>query len=85
LTPLERRRWKQLERQLRTGDRPTSRSTLLVVIAGAALMLTTGAAVGGAVAVAAVATYLCVSAALWGLFRLLWRAEPSGGRMHDLI
>jgi hypothetical protein len=39
----------------------------------AVLMLLASSVIGGPVAVAAVAVYLCLTMTLWGLARLVWR------------
>jgi len=75
LTPYERRCWKQLQRQLEAGDlgraRSSRRTVAVLVAVGVALSLLAAAAIGGAVAVAAVVAYLCVSLTLWTLARLV--------------
>ena len=77
LTPYERRCWKQLQRQLEAGDlgrarsRSSRRTVAVLVAVGVVLSLLAAAAIGGAVAVAAVVAYLCVSLTLWTLARLV--------------
>jgi Flp pilus assembly protein TadB len=79
LTPYERKSWKKLQRQLeadgsrRAGPRSTSRSVVLAIAAVAVPMLLVSGVIGGRVAVAAVALYLCLTLTLWGLARLVWR------------
>jgi Flp pilus assembly protein TadB len=80
LTPYERKSWKKLQRQLEAdgsrsvGSRSSSRSVVLAMAGVAVLMLLVSGVIGGPVAVAAVTVYLCVTLALWGLARLVWRA-----------
>jgi Flp pilus assembly protein TadB len=79
LTPYERKSWKKLQRQLEadgsaaTAPRSPSRGVALVLAVVAVLMVLVAAVIGGTVAVAAVALYLCVSLTLWGLARVVWR------------
>ncbi|MCU1650190.1 MAG: hypothetical protein JWQ60_1339 [Pseudonocardia sp.] len=79
LTPYERKSWKKLQRQLesdgsrRAGARSSSRSVVMAMAVVAVLMLLASSVIGGPVAVAAVAVYLCLTMTLWGLARLVWR------------
>jgi hypothetical protein len=88
LTPLERRRWKQLQRQLeaddasRVGIRRASRSMAAALVL---LLLLAGASLGGPVGIAAVVAYIGLSLVLWGVYRVVWRRAPPQGRPRDMI
>lgn len=86
LTPYERRRWKQLRRQLEADAPPgrARRGRRLAAVVALLALLGTGV-VGGTVAMDAVALYLTVFLAMWGLHRLVWRGAPTPAPMKDLI
>lgn len=73
LTPLERRRWKQLRRQLETGQTGPRLTPRGVGMAVAVVLLIGGAVFGGPAGVAAVAAYLVLCLGAYGLQQLLWR------------
>lgn len=88
LTPLERRRWKQLQRQLEADDTASVgiRRTFIVIGAGGVLaLLVAGAVLGGPVGATAVIAYIGLSVALYGFYRVVWRNRPPQGRPRDLI
>jgi len=88
LTPLERRRWKQLQRQLEADDTRGVgiRRSFILIGAGAVLaLLVAGVVLGGPVGATAVIAYLGLSVALYGLYRIVWRNRPPQGRPRDLI
>ncbi|HZZ46080.1 MAG TPA: hypothetical protein VFE65_04290 [Pseudonocardia sp.] len=78
LTPLERRRWKRLRRQLETGQTGPQITPRGIAVSVAVVLLIGGAVLGGPAGVAAVAAYLVFCLGLYGLQRLLWRSgrEP---------
>jgi hypothetical protein len=88
LTPLERRRWKQLRRQLEADDassvgiRRASRSMAAALVL---LLLLARASLGGPVGIAAVVAYIGLSPVLWGIYRVVWRRAPPQGRPRDMI
>ena len=86
LTPYERRSWKKLRRQLEADAAPgrARRARRLGAVAVLVVLLVT-ALIGGVVAVDAVAVYLTVFLAMWGLHRLVWRGAPSPAPARDLL
>ena len=88
LTPLERRRWRQIQRQLEADDACgiAIRRTFIRITAGGVLaLLLAGALLGGSVGAAAVIAYIGLSLALYGFYRVVWRNRPPQGRPRDLI
>jgi hypothetical protein len=88
LTPFERKRWKQLQRQLEADDTPSVgiRRTFIRIAAGGVLaLLLAGAALGGSVGATAVIAYIGLSLALYGFHRVVWRNRPPQDRPRDLI
>jgi hypothetical protein len=78
LTRLERRRWKQLQRQLVNNDiniglhRTFRRITIGAILA----LLVAGATLGGVLGAAAVLAYVGVFLALSALYKVVWRRVP---------
>ena len=87
LTSYERRRWRQLQRQLEAVNprRSGGRSVRWIVI-GAMLLIVLGAvATGGLLGLAAAGTYFCVTLALWGLSRAIGKLGPPPSPMKDML
>jgi hypothetical protein len=88
LTPLERRRWRQLQRQLE-ADECSSAGTRRAIrtIAGGTilLMFLAGAVFGGMLGVTAVAAYVLLSVLLWSFYRVVWRRMPPTDCPRDMI
>jgi len=88
LTPLERRRWKQLRRQLEADETSSAETRRAIrIIAGSAVLLLflAGAVLGGLLGVIAVAVYIGLSLVLWGFYRVVWRRVPSTDCPRDMI
>lgn len=84
LTPYERKRWKQLRRQLETGKVRNTRPRWLAAVA-VTLALLVAAVLGGGIAAVAVAGYLIVSLALWSLYRAVRHIGPPPEPLRDLL
>jgi hypothetical protein len=87
LTPLERRRWKQLQRQLEAEESCSAGTKRAIrAIAGGAILLLflAGALFGGLLGATAVAAYILLSVLLWSLYRVVWRRVPTD-RPRDMI
>jgi hypothetical protein len=78
LTRLERRRWKQLQRQLVNDDINIGlRRTVRRITIGAILaLLVVGVTLGGVPGAAAVLAYVGVFVALSALYKVVWRGVP---------
>jgi len=88
LTPLERRRWKQLQRQLEADESSSAgtRRAIRAIAAGAILLLfLAGALFGGLPGATAVAAYLLLSVLLWSFYRVVWRRVPPTDCPRDMI
>jgi hypothetical protein len=88
LTPLERRRWKQLQRQLEADDTSsagTHRTRIRITAGGVLALLLAGAALGGSVGATAVIAYIGLTLALYGFHRVVWRNRSPQDRPRDLI
>jgi len=86
LTPYERRRWRQLQRRLEAVNLPASERSVRWIVVGAMVLIVIGAVVtGGTLGLAAAGTYFCVTLALWGLSRAIWKLGPPPGPMKDML
>jgi len=88
LTPLERRRWKQLQRQLEadeTSSAETRRAIRIIAAVAVLLLFLVGAVLGGLLGVIAVAAYIGLSLVLWGIYCVVWRRVPSTDCPRDMI